>query len=328
MPDSTEIHPAEAALERIQAAEQATLVKDATPSPVAELAADAVQDTPSEEQPDGAPEASELSAKPEGEEESPDESPEEQTHEEEDVSEFGAELTKHGAPKLEDLPPEMRPLAEKRLKEMNAAFTRAQQEATSFRREKAEFDAKVAYERDNPVDAIVERLLGSPTLLDKVNEELTKLQEPVYAEAKDLRRQAMKDKAVVEAERARREAEAREARVVEVETFFESAAAKHGIPAKLAEPHVAFAIQQKGNLTNEEIEAVVKQAAQVYKRSVGAHKRESVKAYAKQKQEDKAAALKVKPGTPSAIPTPVKREKPKTAQDAYEQILTGMGVPE
>jgi hypothetical protein len=266
--------------------------------------------------------------------EAEDAEPAEKTEEaepEEDLEGLKEALAKHKAPRLEDLPEEARPLVEKRLKEMNAAFTRAQQEATAFRTEKAAYEAEKSYRQTNPVDAIVADLLSSPRLLEQVNEELEKLTQPVYAEAKTKERETNQKIARLEAEDRRRQAEFYETRAGHVEHYTESLAASEGVPFALVEPLVAAAIEKNRNITDDQVKAIVQQYAPIYRRSVGAHKREAKKDLAKQKVSDqKTAGLTVKPGASSAkAPAPAAKKLPTTGsfEDRTNARLDALGVP-
>jgi hypothetical protein len=311
----------EASLDRI-ADETATTAAVAPTEPVG--ATEEPEPTPGQgDEPEAAAEPVE-GEEPEGEET-------EDAEPEEDLDPLKAALAKHKAPRLEDLPEEARPLVEKRLKEMNAAFTRAQQEATTFRQEKAAYEAEKAYRQSNPVDAIVADLLASPRLLEQVNEELTKLTEPVYAEAKTKERETNQKIARLEAEDRRRQAEFYETRAGHVEDYTESLAASEGVPFALVEPLVAAAIEKNRNITDEQVAAIVKQYAPIYRRSVGAHKREAKKDLAKQKVADrKTAGLTVKPGASSAkapAPPPAKTPKAGSFEDRTNSVLDSLGVP-
>jgi hypothetical protein len=332
-PTETPVSPLEAVLEKVLAtpAEPKGEVTDTTTGALPPVPASLPSDDTAEASGEGE-DTEALEAAPEGEEAEAAEEPEAEAEAEEDTAALKESLAKHGA-RLEDVPEEARPLVEKRLKEMNAAFTRAQQEATTFRAEKAQYEAQVAYERQNPVDAIIHRLQSDPLLLSKVNEELERLNEPVYAQAKDIERQTNQKLAILEAENQRRRTEFLETRVMHVEHLAESVAASEGIPFALVEGLVAAAIatSPKGDITDEEVKQIVKQAADPYRRSIGAHKREAKKSLAKQKVQDrKTAGLTVKPGSASA-PTPPPKKLPAAASsfaDRTEARLQHLGVPE
>lgn len=329
MPDQTALHDAVSRIfedeptehETESAADKAAFAKETTnaaePSTRPDEATEDEDETPASEAA-AADQASETAAPETADEDEP-------ATEEEDTTAIKEALAKHGAPSLADIPPEARPLVEKRLKEMQAAFTRAQQEQTAFRKEKATYDARLAYEKANPVDAIVERLLATPTLLEQVNEELTKLAEPVYAEAKTMRRDAAKDRALVEAEQARKQAEFRESRALHVEQLAETLAVKAGIPLALVEESVAYVIREKGDITDQELSSIIDAKSKVFKRHVGVHKREDRKSIAKLKVEDQKAGLTVKPGrATSATPAGKSAPKAKNIEERFNQLVGEM----
>lgn len=308
-----------------------------------EASLDRILDTPAEVVAAAAPEAGEPTEAAEPTEtEAPEleaadattaaEAPEGEEPEPEIDPAFQDALAKHKAPRLEDLPEEARPLVEKRLKELQSAWTRAQQEATTFRAEKATYEAEKAYQDANPVDFIIGKLLSSPQMLERVNEELTKLAEPVYAEAKTRERDTNQKIARLEAEERRRTAEFFETRAGQVESYTESLAAAEGVPFALIEPLVASAIERNRHITDEQVKAIVQQYAPIYRRSVGAHKREAKKTVTQQKVQDrKTAGLVVKPGASSAsAPAPSAKKLPTSGsfQDRSHAALDRLGVPE
>lgn len=308
------------------------IAEEQAPESVAAAAPEAPEAIESEEAPEAEGEAPEAAEAPVAAEAAEEEASAEVAEPEEDLAAIKDALAKHKAPRLEDLPEDARPIVEKRLKEMNAAFTRAQQEATAFRAEKAQYEAQRQYEEANPVDALVAKLLSSPRLLDQVNEELTKLSEPVYAEAKTRERDTNQKIARLEAEERRRQMEFLETRASQVESYTESLAAAEGVPFALIEPLVASAVEKNHRITDEEISAIVKQYAPIYRRSVGAHKREAKKTVTQQKVQDrKTAGLVVKPGASSAsAPAPSTKKLPTAASfvDRTSAILDSLGVPE
>lgn len=213
--------------------------------------------------------------------------------------EFKEAADKHGVPlSLDDIPEEARPLVQKKLKDMERGFTKAMQEQRSYRAEKAEFDANKKYETEKPEQYYADKLLADPKLLAKVNEEITKREDPVYRDAvakerdNDVREARLTAREQIDTERARI------ARTEHLESYTADAAKTAGIPFTFVEEAVALAVMANPNVTDAEITALVASKAKAYKQYIGANKgaakRDLTKAIA---SDAKNAGLKDVPAT-------------------------------
>lgn len=275
-----------------------------------------------EEKPNEAAEETEQQAETTeetGEEAATEEATEETEAEEEKPSaEFEAAAGKHIPMALDDLPEAARPMVAKRLKEMESGFTRMAQEQRAYRKEQAEFNAEKQFLKEKPVDWIVDQFQKNPTLLSQVEEELQKMQEPRYAEARRINREADQKLAQI---KAREDAEAGDrfnAEVQRLDAFTVDIAKQEGVPYDYVEDAIAFmakALKADENRLprEEELKHLIATKAQSYRRMVGAVKGGKTKDYAKLKAEQvKTAGLKGKPGSQPAPRPPAKPSKPKS----------------
>lgn len=222
----------------------------------------------------------------------------------------GADLT------LTDVPTEYRGIVEKKLRNVDAAFTRIQQEAATFRSERAKFVAEERFRAENPHLAIVEAIqAGGDELFEKVNEELGKLGDSTLAEAfkivvKD-KRQAMVQ--AVESERDKVEQEWRQwqERSQHVETTARAVATKAGLPWRIAERAIEAALLRKPenarDITDDEIQRVIADEAKEHTTIV----REQTRAASKALVQTRTATRKAAP--PSTGKRPASSASPRPA---------------
>src|SRR6185312_15657701 len=135
----------------------------------------------------------EVEAKADGEE--GDEKEEKEEVDETDP-EFIEAAKKHGIPlTLDDVPEEFRPIVQKKLKDAERGLTKAFQEARQYRADKAAFEAETK-QLDH---FIADKIASDPTLIDKINAEVKRRENPDYLEALELRRQTAKERAELDA---------------------------------------------------------------------------------------------------------------------------------
>lgn len=194
-----------------------------------------------------------------------------------------------------------------RLGEMQAGMTRAQQQAAELRREVAAAKARTTAEDADPVTAIVARFEADPKLLDQVNAQLDALDADPSAKGKA--KAKLDDAAKVAVQQLDdREAFAatRAARGDAVEQLARGLAAKAGVPFHLGlEEAIAAQVilrGPEGDLTDDEVRAIVKEYAGRYVRHTAATKREALKKDRQEKVKDRAKPRPTIPGgaTPAA----------------------------
>lgn len=241
-----------------------------------------------------------------------------------------AKLAKAGADlKLDDIPKEYRSIVQKKLANIDSAFSRVNQEATAFRAERTRLKAEEKFRADNPDMDIAERLIANPDLIEKVQARIDKLADADQAEAfkiivKDKRKGA-EDAVVAESS----EAEKFQSRVGEVVKYAEQRASTAGLPWKRAEKAVAYAIAMKPaggkDLTNEEIDAVIKAEAKDYTEEQRSAKRTASKETIQTRTNlRKAAVPGVKRPTSTQSPRPAAAKAAKVNNDSEESRHAAM----
>lgn len=214
---------------------------------------------------------------------------------------------------IDDLPPEARPLVEKRLREINAGFTKLRQKD---REEITTLKAEQRFQQERPADFVVSLLRAHPQLADEVNAKLDELDgSPTAREAHDIVVRDARAKALGAEHDALTAAAAQARRATEIEDAAKTAARRAGVPFTMGvEDAVAAHVAIHGDIAAADIERIAAEKARAYQASMRAVRREQSKSLAKQKVQDrKSAGLKVKPGTgaapaPGALPTPTTDE--------------------
>lgn len=211
---------------------------------------------------------------------------------------------------LEDIPEEARPLVKKRLKEVEAGFTRAMQDARQYR-------AEERFRRENPVDFIAEMLAADPELEERVSAELERRGDETYRESRKIITDKKREDVAKAIDQDARATEAREARIGEVETLTTKACEQFGIPfGRAVEAAIANAIitSETGDVSNKDITAIVKGIA----KELGVEGRRRQTEEGKQriidKQKGRAAAPRVRPGSGRGVAPPAPSTKGMTLE--------------
>lgn len=242
---------------------------------------------------------------------------------------FNDALEKHGVViKLDDIKdPVARKFIETRMQQMEKGFTRAMQDARSYRKDEIAFRSEQRFQQEHPVEDVVSRLLANPELLDQVNERLAELESPTARKAHDVVVRDQKAQARTLEEESQQKAAQRLERGEQVERYAVRAAEKAGVPYELgiAEAIVALVLSrgEDGDVTRAEVDQIIKDKAEKYQRSIRAHKREDRKKYIQQKAEDaKNGGLKIKPGV-GAAPGIGKKPLPANDDEFVAAFLAG-----
>jgi hypothetical protein len=248
-----------------------------------------------------------------------------------ELAAFQSVLKKHGLKTtVDDLPAEMRPIVTAKLKDLNAAFTRAQMEATQFRRERATFEADRRYREQNPELALAEVFAKNPDLIDKVQAQLDKLEDPDKKRLfeSDVRDTKKKSADAVEAEMT--EYERRLSRGDEIENYTRRACSRLNLPFEIVENAIALALDEKPadrkDLTSEELDAIIGRQQRVIKRHTTAVVRETKKKGIQQRTADRRATTPAaRPGSGTATPTPTPAAPPKTQAEFIAHMVAKNG---
>jgi hypothetical protein len=247
------------------------------------------------------------------------------------TADFQALLKKNGLKAtIDDLPADAQPIVRATLANMQSAFTRTQMEAAEFRKERTAFESERRFNAENPHLMIAELLSKKPELLELVNAEIDKLDDPDKAKLFEITlrdtRKATADKVTAEdtaTERALQRADA-------VETYTRRACTKLGLPFDSVVNAVALALMEKPesarDLTEQELDAVIGQQQRVLKRHTVAVVRENAKKKIQDRARDRRTTTPaVRSGAGSATPTPTSRPAPKSDADFIAHMAAKHG---
>lgn len=224
---------------------------------------------------------------------------------------------------VDDLPEAAQPIVRKRLKEMEAGFTRAMQRANEFRASERTFRTEEAYRKAHPVEWLAEQLAAHPELEDKVAAQLERLRDdPDYRESRKVlnerdRAEAAKEIAKAEA-KEREHSEWLETRSTEVETLARETCQSLKIPFdRGVEAAIAYEVRDKGDVDNARIKEIVEQIAIERGASIRAHRREEKKKLLKGKKENLDRAPKLKPGQGRAGGSTKNQSRERTLEENF-----------
>lgn len=221
----------------------------------------------------------------------------------------GADLT------LEDVPEKFRPMLEKKIKGIDAAFTRYAQEAAETRKVRAEAEAFKRFQKDNPGLVLAEMLHNkdgtlNQELFDELNAKLRELADPTVAEAFQIVVQKKKDDARAAVTEEIGKEDRTEARIVEVETTTRKLAADQGVPFWIADEAIGTAYLLKkradpnSDLTKEEIAATVARVAKNYRLEHRTTKRNDSKDEIRTRTENRKKNTPTKKPASASSPRP------------------------
>lgn len=238
--------------------------------------------------------------------------------------------------RLDDLPAAARPLVAKKLKGIDAAFTKVMQEVQQNRQQFQTEEADRRFRSENPIDVVVSILRKEDGTLDEalfqqINTRLDELDNPTIAAAHaiTLRDKRAQLERVVADEYAAEQTGSE--RGIAVEQAAQRMAAAAGVPWGLAEVAVLGAIQAKPagqrDITDEELAATIADIAKRYQATRKKDDRESSKKKVQDLSTRRSATKKLTPPSVKHGSTPVK-VKPKKAievdPDDDEQVEAAM----
>lgn len=251
---------------------------------------------------------------------------EEPTGDEDELdAEFQKALEAEGAsPSLEDIPEAARPIVAKKLRDLDAGFTRATQRLAADRTAANAFRAEERFRKANPERFIVSMLMENPALSEKVNAIVNAMDEgentTVIEGHKAIVEKARRDAADAEVKEGEK-AQQHEARIERFITLGRAAARANGVPFQAGvEEGIAAHIAIHGDISEAEIRAIAQAKAKVFKSATRENRRNRSGEFVRNKVEDrKKAPLKIRPGTGTA-PTPGGKRVAKNDQEFIEEF--------
>lgn len=261
-----------------------------------------------------------------------------------DASGTKAALARHGADlSLEDVPEKFRGLIEKKLRSVDRAFTKAQQEATAFRTREREVAVESKYRAENPDLFIVDMLRkGGAELFAKVNKHLTRIDPTIEGNDEDTvkdneavlneRIETRKRQAAQSIETAERETRAIYERADRVESTARAECKRLGVPFNgTLEKLIASTIKEKpqgewkNGLTEVEVKKVVAEYRRDHHASVRAHRREASREAVRQSSAQRSGKRPtVRPPRGGASPAGSREKKAKINWDDADSRQSAM----
>lgn len=257
-----------------------------------------------------------------------DEPAEESDEDPEFDAEFQAALEAEGAnPSLKDIPEAARPIVAKKLRDLEAGFTRATQRLAAERTAAVQFRAEERFRKEKPANFIVAMLLEHPELSEQVNEIVNELDgnKTAVAGHAALVEKARQDAAKAETADGDKQ-KAHEQKIERFITLGRAAARTAGVPfAAGVEEGIAAHLSIYGDISESEIRGIAKAKAKVFKDATRSHRRDASRDYVQGKAGDRRKApLKIRPGSGSA-PAPVGRKVAANDEEFINEFSSRAG---
>ena len=227
---------------------------------------------------------------------------------------------------LEDIPESARPVVAKKLKDLEAGFTRAMQEVREDQRQATAFRAEERFRKEHTADFIVSMLMERPEISAEVNARIEEMEgndtalRGHKAIVEEARRSAMG------AETSERDAAEKSAKRQERIVRIGKAAAKAaGVPFEMGvEEAIAARLAMGEELTEPQIRDIARQKARVFQEGVRKARRAGSAEYVQGKVGDRKAGLQIKPNE-GVVATPGKKGAPKNDEEFIETFLARSG---
>lgn len=277
------------------------------------------------------PAEGEGEAKPDAEKPKEGEKEDEDEPEETELAkEARAELAKYGLTvKLEDLPKEAQAIVKTKLSNMEAAFSRAMMDARSYRKEEAPLKAELQFLRDNKALAIVELIQQHPELEEEINTLLTEATTDTGKKALEITTRDKRASVLKGIEDQAAAVERVEQRADAISTYVKTACTKLNLPLDIVVAAVVNRLNEKPedkrDLTDEEIDAIIGRQQLILKRHMGERTAKTRKEEIQGRKEDRKTTSPAAKATPSAGVTPVAKPAPKTDEEFVEQFVARAG---
>ncbi len=226
---------------------------------------------------------------------------------------FAAAMAAERAPlSLDDVPAEVRPLVQKKLKDLEGGFTRSMQRLADARKEADAVRAEQRFQEERPDDYIVTMLLAKPDLMEKVNAKLDEIEKvPRSREAHDIIVKQARADAIKALDDDRVAADKKVERANDLLKMGKAAAKAAGVPFEVAgiEATIAAHLQIHGDISEADIRDIATNAAKVWNHHLRQQQRDKAGQYVAAKVQDRKAGLTVRPSSgaspaPSAAPPP------------------------
>lgn len=224
---------------------------------------------------------------------------------------------------LDAIPEVARPIVQRKMKDLEAGFTRAMQKLGAERKELATVKAERRFQEERPDDFVVTLLLSQPDLMARVNAKLEAIEgNPAGREAHDIIVERAREKALAAEEQVLDREKKDQKRAKDIETLGRAAAKAAGVPFEMGvEADIAAYLKINGDVSEADIRRIAAEKARIWKAELRKTERLGREKYVTEKVGDrKKAGLTVRPQTGSA-PTPSAAPLPKSDDEFIAQFV-------
>lgn len=239
---------------------------------------------------------------------------------------FAAAMAAERAPlSLDAIPEAARPVVQRKMKDLEAGFTRAMQKLGAERKEVAAVKAERRFQEERPDDYVVTLLLSQPDLMARVNKKLEEIEgSPAAREAHSIVVERAREKALATEEQALAREKADIKRAKDIEMMGRAAAKAAGVPFEMGvEADIAAYLKINGEVSEADIRSIAAEKARIWKAELRKNERVGREKYVAAKVGDRAkAGLAVRPST-GAAPAPAGKPLPKSDDEFIAQFING-----
>lgn len=227
------------------------------------------------------------------------------------LEKYGLKMT------MDDVPKEARPLVEKKLAHMTAAFTRAMMEQREYRKEEGPLKAERDFIKKNLDLFIYEQLQADPSLADKINARVEEGGTETGKEALKVVTGNKRKEAFDAIQSAFNTQEQVLRRADEITTYVKQACLNLNLPFDTVVEAVVNRLHDKPdsdrNLTQQEMDAVIGKQQRIFAQRDGDRRREQKKSEIKGRAEDrKTVSPAAKASGGAGTIAPANKKAPKT----------------
>jgi hypothetical protein len=222
---------------------------------------------------------------------------------------------------LEDVPEAARPIVQKKIKDLEAGFTRTMQKVRADQKDAIAIKAEARFQAERPDDFIVQMLLAKPELMEQVNAKLNEFDaSPTAREAHGVVVERAREKALAAENDVLAKAEANEKRAADIVRMGKAAARAAKVPWEAGvEANIAAHLAINSDITEADIRAIAADTAKLWNKALREQGRTKSQEYVAAKVQDRKAGLTVRPSTGTA-PAPSARPVPKNDDEFIAQF--------
>lgn len=228
---------------------------------------------------------------------------------------------------LDAIPKEARPIVQKKLKDLEAGFTRTMQKVRADQKEAMAVKAEARFQQERPADYVVTLLMANPDLMAQVNAKLDEFEaSPIAREAHAVIVEREREKARTAEQATLDRADADIKRQHDIVRMGKAAARAAGVPWEAGvEADIAAHLALGQELTEADIRTIAAEKAKVWKRVLREQGRIKQQTYVEAKVKDRKLAGLTVPPSAGAAPAPAARPAPTNDDDFIAQFAQKLG---